>query len=116
MRRQWFADASQKGCQDLCNGPVDVLHPSDQLRKKRLDGRIAESNDRFCFWQIVLVNWQKVRYLKDRMFSTPPLPTDIVGDQSDPRAGMGKGGKKHTSGPLTRPMEGQGTSAKIWMH
>jgi len=51
-------------------------------------------------------------WVKDRMFSTPPLPTDIVGDQSDPRAGMGKGGKKHTSGPLTPANGGTGDFGK----
>ncbi|GAA5784641.1 RHS repeat-associated core domain-containing protein [Chitiniphilus shinanonensis] len=37
--------------------------------------------------------------------SVPPVPTDLVGDQSDPRAGPNKGGKRHTSGPL-RPEHG----------
>ncbi|MCY0913329.1 RHS repeat-associated core domain-containing protein [Massilia antarctica] len=32
--------------------------------------------------------------------SCPPAPDVLVGDQSDPRAGSVKGGKRHTSGPL----------------
>jgi RHS repeat-associated protein len=40
--------------------------------------------------------------------STPDLPTDIVGDQSDPRAGPNKSGNKHTSGTLTPENGGSG--------
>ncbi|WP_232441257.1 filamentous hemagglutinin N-terminal domain-containing protein [Burkholderia ubonensis] len=38
----------------------------------------------------------------------PSLPTDLVGDQSDPRAGPNKSGKRHTSGPLTPNNGGTG--------
>lgn len=38
----------------------------------------------------------------------PPLPTDLVGDQSDPRAGPNRSGKRHTSGPLTPENGGTG--------
>ncbi len=40
--------------------------------------------------------------------SSPDLPIDIVGDQSDPRAGPNKSGNKHTSGPLTPENGGVG--------
>ncbi|WP_425470915.1 DUF637 domain-containing protein [Trinickia fusca] len=40
--------------------------------------------------------------------SVPPVPDGLVGDQSDPRAGPNKGGKRHTSGPLTPENGGTG--------
>ena len=40
--------------------------------------------------------------------SAPPLPNDLVGDQSDPRAGPNRGGGKHTSGPLRPDRGGNG--------
>lgn len=40
--------------------------------------------------------------------SAPPILGDLVGDQSDPRAGPNKGGGKHTSGPLTPENGGTG--------
>lgn len=42
----------------------------------------------------------------------PKLPTKLVGDQSDPRAGLGKSGKKHTSGPLAPENGGTGDFQK----
>ena len=33
--------------------------------------------------------------------SAPDLPNDLVGDQSDDRAGPNRSGNRHTSGPLT---------------
>ena len=38
----------------------------------------------------------------------PDLPDELVGDQSDPRAGPNKGGKRHTSGPLRPEFGGTG--------
>ncbi len=38
----------------------------------------------------------------------PALPGGLVGDQSDPRAKTNRGGKKHTSGPLTPENGGTG--------
>ncbi len=40
--------------------------------------------------------------------SVPGVPNDLVGDQSDDRAGPNKSGKKHTSGPLTPENGGAG--------
>lgn len=40
--------------------------------------------------------------------NVPSLPSDLVGDQSDPRAGPNKGGNRHTSGPLTPENGGTG--------
>ncbi|MBV7544645.1 RHS repeat domain-containing protein, partial [Acidovorax sp. sic0104] len=40
--------------------------------------------------------------------NVPPIPEDLVGDQSDPRAGPNRGGGKHTSGPLTEENGGTG--------
>jgi RHS repeat-associated protein len=44
--------------------------------------------------------------------SAPPVPGDLVGDQSDPRAGPGNSGKRHTSGPLTPENGGTGDAEK----
>ncbi|MFC3378605.1 RHS repeat domain-containing protein [Rugamonas sp. CCM 8940] len=44
--------------------------------------------------------------------SAPPVPGDLVGDQSDPRAGPGNSGKRHTSGPLTPGNGGTGDAEK----
>ncbi len=41
----------------------------------------------------------------------PPLPTDLVGDQSSPLAGPNKSGKRHTSGKLTPENGGTGDYA-----
>jgi len=38
----------------------------------------------------------------------PSLPSGLVGDQSDPRAGLNPSGKKHTSGPLKPEFGGTG--------
>lgn len=40
--------------------------------------------------------------------TAPELPDDLVGDQSDPRAGPNKAGGKHTSGTLTEENGGNG--------
>lgn len=40
--------------------------------------------------------------------TAPPLPDNLVGDQSDPRAGSNKAGGKHTSGALTGGNGGTG--------
>ena len=40
--------------------------------------------------------------------SAPPIPTGIVGDQSDPRSGLNDSGKKHTSGGLLPQHGGNG--------
>jgi RHS repeat-associated protein len=40
--------------------------------------------------------------------NAPPLPDKIVGNQSDPRAGLNKSGNKHTSGPLAQENGGNG--------
>ena len=39
----------------------------------------------------------------------PPLPNVLVGDQSDPRAGPNKSGKRHASGPLLAEHGGTGS-------
>jgi filamentous hemagglutinin len=44
----------------------------------------------------------------DSTTKAPSLPSDLVGDQSDPRAGPNKGGNRHTSGPLTPENGGTG--------
>jgi hypothetical protein len=44
--------------------------------------------------------------------SVPPVPSDLVGDQTDPRAGPNKGGTRHTSGPLTPANGGTGDFAQ----
>nr|WP_308632577.1 RHS repeat-associated core domain-containing protein [Massilia sp. YIM B02763] len=44
--------------------------------------------------------------------SPPPVPSDLVGDQSDPRAGPSNSGKRHTSGPLTPENGGTGDAEK----
>lgn len=44
--------------------------------------------------------------------SAPPVPGDLVGDQSDPRAGPSNRGKRHTSGPLTPGNGGTGDAEK----
>jgi filamentous hemagglutinin len=46
--------------------------------------------------------------IRDLIFSAPPLPGDLVGDQSDPRAGPNRNGGKHTSGPLVPAAGGTG--------
>lgn len=40
--------------------------------------------------------------------AVPEIPDDLVGDQNDPRAGVNKGGKRHTSGPLKPEHGGTG--------
>ena len=42
------------------------------------------------------------------VFSTPDLPKDLVGDQSDPRAGPNRKGNRHTSGNLKPDYGGTG--------
>ena len=44
----------------------------------------------------------------DTNTNVPSLPTDLVGDQSDPRAGPNKSGTRVTSGPLTPENGGTG--------
>lgn len=50
----------------------------------------------------------------DKQFneSAPPRPDGLVGDQSDPRAGPNKSGKRHTSGPLLPEHGGTGDFEK----
>lgn len=44
--------------------------------------------------------------------SAPPVPGDLVGDQSDPRAGPSSSGKRHKSGKLTPENGGTGDADK----
>jgi RHS repeat-associated protein len=46
--------------------------------------------------------------------SSPPIPGNLVGDQSDPRAGQR--GSRHTSGPLTPSNGGVGDASKDFDH
>jgi RHS repeat-associated protein len=48
--------------------------------------------------------------------TAPPVPTDIVGDQSSSQAGETKNGKRHTSGPLTPANGGTGDAKKDFDH
>jgi len=45
---------------------------------------------------------------KDTNPPVPPLPTDLVGDQSNPNSGPNKDGSRHTSGPLKPEYGGTG--------
>jgi RHS repeat-associated protein len=98
---QWVANVlrcsttpSLPGPEGIPSGPTDVPWPK-LLPQPWVDSiKVACGNafDR-------LKNW---------MLSVPPLPPDLVGDQSDPRAGPSKGGGRHTSGPLTPTNGGSG--------
>lgn len=48
--------------------------------------------------------------------NVPPVPSDYVGDQSDPRAGTSNSGKRHTSGPLSPDNGGTGDAQKDFDH
>jgi len=64
------------------------------------------------FWpKVVRDAWDKLANicLSD---VTPPVPGDLVGDQSDPRAGTSNSGKRHTSGPLAPGNGGTGDAEK----
>jgi RHS repeat-associated protein len=56
--------------------------------------------------------------IKDWLFSdgasdaAPPVPGDLVGDQSSDRAGLTKNGKRHTSGPMTPENGGTGDASR----
>lgn len=43
---------------------------------------------------------------------TPPVPGNLVGDQSSDGAGLTKNGKRHTSGPMTPGNGGTGDPTK----
>jgi RHS repeat-associated protein len=44
--------------------------------------------------------------------TAPPIPGDLVGDQSSDSAGLTKNGKRHTSGPMTPENGGTGDASK----
>ncbi|OYU12055.1 MAG: hypothetical protein CFE38_09720 [Comamonadaceae bacterium PBBC1] len=60
-------------------------------------------------------NWDKISVVLNvngADSAAPPVPGDLVGDQSSDSAGLTKNGKRHTSGPMTPGNGGTGDASK----